>query len=252
MEYYKKLWQIASGISEIHSVGIIHRDIKPNNMKLDPEGIIKIYDFGLARSGFDAATVGFIGTQGFAAPELFAANPTFTNAIDVYAFGATALFLATGTLPNELIYANGRPVSQSHFNVIPLSIETEVINTLNQCLFFSPDQRPTISAIRDILAKYISFDQHQALVVHRAAASYLNATNRTIALELHGIGRIVIEYNGSSFIATEVNKEVFINNKAIQPGEELPGSCVVALGVPQRKADREFITFDISHPEIVL
>ena len=49
LEVYKQLWQIASGIADIHSAGVIHRDIKLNNMKLDGEGIIKIFDFGLAR-----------------------------------------------------------------------------------------------------------------------------------------------------------------------------------------------------------
>ncbi|GAH59174.1 unnamed protein product, partial [marine sediment metagenome] len=44
----KILWQIACGITDIHSHGIIHRDIKPQNMKLDAEGIIKILDFGLS------------------------------------------------------------------------------------------------------------------------------------------------------------------------------------------------------------
>ncbi|CAG0958073.1 partial Serine/threonine-protein kinase PrkC, partial [Anaerolineales bacterium] len=70
--YLKTLWQIASGIADIHKAGVIHRDIKPNNMKLDAEGIVKIFDFGLAKQeGLDAKTKGFKGTYGFAAPELF-------------------------------------------------------------------------------------------------------------------------------------------------------------------------------------
>ncbi len=45
-EYLKMIWQIAAGISDIHQAGLIHRDIKPNNMKVDHEGILKIFDFG--------------------------------------------------------------------------------------------------------------------------------------------------------------------------------------------------------------
>jgi serine/threonine-protein kinase len=89
----KILWQIASGISDIHKAGLIHRDIKPNNMKLDSEGILKIFDFGLSRNeGIDAVTIGFKGTLGYSAPEQFLNTKVeFTSAIDVYAFGATAL-----------------------------------------------------------------------------------------------------------------------------------------------------------------
>lgn len=252
LEYYKNIWQIAAGISEIHNVGIIHRDIKPNNMKLDPEGIIKIYDFGLARSEVNAETVGFIGTQGFSAPELFAENPIFSNAIDVYSFGATALFLAAGDLPNDLKYSNGKPVAASHFNLISLALDNEVLDILNRCLKHSPSERPTMVSVRDTLAKYISFNQHQALVVHKGAATYLNLENKTIALEFRGVGRIDIQYNGCAFVATETTGEVFINNRPVSPGEELPGSCVVALGAAYRKAEREFITFDISYPEVYL
>lgn len=61
-QYLKTLWQIAHGIADIHSADVIHRDIKPNNMKFDAEGIVKIFDFGLARDeGPTAETNGFIG-----------------------------------------------------------------------------------------------------------------------------------------------------------------------------------------------
>jgi len=79
----KTLWQIASGISDIHNSGIIHRDIKPNNMKVDPEGIVKIFDFGLSRSTDENSTVGYKGTMPFSAPELFTdGKHYFTKAID--------------------------------------------------------------------------------------------------------------------------------------------------------------------------
>ena len=106
--YLKTLWQISSGIADIHDSGIIHRDIKPNNMKLDDEGIIKIFDFGLAREeGLQAKTKGFLGTQGFAAPELYKTETVpFSKAVDVYAFGAAAYFLTGDDFPKELFAPN--------------------------------------------------------------------------------------------------------------------------------------------------
>ncbi|UQQ18148.1 protein kinase [Salmonella sp. WGH-01] len=71
-EKLKKLWQIACGLSDIHSAKVIHRDIKPNNIRVDENKIVKILDFGLARtSGTEAFTHSVIGTLGYMAPELW-------------------------------------------------------------------------------------------------------------------------------------------------------------------------------------
>lgn len=252
--YYKQLWQIAAGISDIHAVDVIHRDIKPNNMKTDPEGVIKIFDFGLARdTGPAAATVGFVGTPAFAAPELYAAAATFTPAVDVYAFGATALFLATGTLPPELTTFPPRPSAGGYFGAPGLGLGCEVVQLLDACLALAPASRPTMSAVRDALARHLLFDRHQALVVFRGRASYLNSANRTIALDLPTVGRIEISYDGLAFLVKDVTGEVFINNSGVSAGQPLPGCCVVALGSQARRNnERAFITFDLSHPEIVL
>ena len=75
-------------------------------MKLDGEGCLKIFDFGLARGAAVASTVGEIGTPGYMAPELFemtsGGHVTFTKSVDVFAFGATAVALALGSVPNAM------------------------------------------------------------------------------------------------------------------------------------------------------
>jgi len=48
--FLRLLYQAATGIADIHAVGIVHRDIKPSNMLIDREGILKIIDFNLSRS----------------------------------------------------------------------------------------------------------------------------------------------------------------------------------------------------------
>lgn len=253
-DYYKQLWQIASGIADIHELGVIHRDIKPNNMKTDPEGVIKIFDFGLARDdGPTAKTKCFVGTRGFAAPELYERPFCFTKAVDTYAFGATALYLATGGLPDEMLEQPPRISTAGYFGFIPLKMADEITDLLDACLAFNPATRPPMREVCDALARHILFDRHRALVVYQGKASVLSADNRAVSLSYGDIGRISIRYDGLAFVVASVFGEVQINNCSVVTGAVLPGACVVALGGAHRRGnERRFITFDISHPEIVL
>ncbi|MBS1196496.1 MAG: protein kinase [Proteobacteria bacterium] len=252
-EYLKLLWQIASGIANIHDLDVIHRDIKPNNMKVDPEGVVKIFDFGLARDeGPSAATLGFVGTPGFAAPELYRHHVTFTAAVDTYAFGATALFLGLRDLPPELVHRPPVLSGANYFSALPFKLAKDVESILNTCLEESPSIRPAMRDVRDLLAKHLLHNRHRALIVFDGKASYLDATRPSVVLRLASIGEIGIRYDGFDFLVDRVSGEVFINNSPVAVGDHLPGACVVALGAPERKADRKYITFDLSHPEIVL
>lgn len=252
-EYLKLLWQIASGIANIHDLGVIHRDIKPGNMKIDPEGVVKIFDFGLARDeGPSAATLGFVGTPGFAAPELYSHHVTFTAAVDIYAFGATALFLGLRDLPLHLKCHPPVLSDEDCFSMLPFKIGKDIMATLNACLEPDPSNRPAMGDVRDLLAKHLLCNRHRALVVFNKNASYLDATRPRVDLRLSSIGEIGIRYDGFHFLVDSVSGEAFINNTTVAAGDRLPGACVVALGAPERKADRKYITFDLSHPEIVL
>lgn len=252
-QYLKLLWQIASGIADIHDLGVIHRDIKPNNMKIDPEGVVKIFDFGLARDeGPNAATLGFVGTPGFAAPELYSEHATFTAAVDVYAFGATALFIGLRDLPPDL--KNKPPVISmaDYFSALPFKLDKDVSSILNACLAKTPSNRPAMRDARDLLAKHLLYNKHRALIVFNGQASFLDAASPSVLLQLPSIGEIIIRYDGFDFLVDSVSGEVFINNAPVAPGYHLPGACVVALGAPERRSARKYITFDLSHPEIVL
>jgi serine/threonine-protein kinase len=253
--YLKVLWQIASGIADIHNAGVIHRDIKPNNMKLDKEKIVKIFDFGLARNaGCDAKTKGFRGTEGFAAPELFGDTTIpFTPAIDTYAFGATSIFIASKDLPPNMKKCPPKPVINDLFSNLPFTMPTELINIIKKCIVYDPQQRPLMTVVRDELARHLLRDRHQALAVYNGKPHVVNAGNKSAGLDYPNVGKIEIAYDGLRFIVRVATGEVFINNSPVNTGEEIPGSCVVALGGAHRpNKQRAFITFDISNPEVVL
>ena len=253
LSYLKLIWQIACGISEIHSFKVIHRDIKPNNMMIDHEGVLKIFDFGLARdAGPAAATVGFIGTRGFAAPELYNQNVAFTEAVDIYAFAATALFVALRSLPEDLVQQPPQPASQGYFRQTQFELPEEITELLDRCLAAVPSDRPPMSTVRDTLAKHLLRNRHKALVVFQGKPSYLDKSNRNVSLTLANMGKIAIEYDGFSFRVTRLEGDVYINSLRAEVGHELPGACVVTLGAPEQASKRRYVTFDLSHPEIVL
>ncbi|MBP3983767.1 serine/threonine protein kinase [Pseudoxanthomonas helianthi] len=251
---YRCLWQIASGIADIHDAGVIHRDIKPNNMKIDPEGVIKIFDFGLARNnGVNASTLGFIGTYGFAAPELFDGRVAFTPAVDTYAFGATAIHLIAGQLPEDMrrpMPPQALPVG--FFERLNSGLSGDVVRLLEACMHMDPSRRPLMASVRDELAKHLLFDKHQALAVHKGHPYYLNKDNRTVSARWDGVGSVRITYDGMKFFVEEVEGEVFINYMPATANQLLPESCVLALGASTRGNMRMYITFDLSRPEVVL
>lgn len=252
-EYLKLVWQVACGIADIHNLEVIHRDIKPNNMKIDPEGVVKIFDFGLARDeGPGASTVGFVGTPGFAAPELYANHAKFTAAVDTYAFGATALFLGLRDLPAELKQRPPVFSGVDYFADLPFKLADEVVEVLSTCLHPNQANRPLMQDVRNVLAKHLLHDRHKALAVFKGDAFYLDATRRSVSLRLPSMGEVEIHYDGFSFRIKSVSGDVFVNSRRVAVDDELPGACVVALGSPEQMSRRKYITFDVSHPEIVL
>ncbi len=252
--YLNILWQISSGISDIHDANIIHRDIKPNNMKLDNEGILKIFDFGLSRkSKEDAETIGFKGTFGFAAPELFSHDKVdFTKAIDVYAFGVLTYYLVSKSLPSEL---NVRPpeiiVPGTYSNTF-LAGYPALEPIFESCLSYNPVDRPNMSFVRDEIKRHLLKGRHQALAVLNGKNFLLSSEKERANFTIASIGTFSIIYDGLRFHIDNVSGEIYMNNIEVTEKKELIGSCVVAIGSPERENSRSYITFDVSNPEVAL
>ena len=91
---------LARAVAALHRVGIVHRDIKPDNVILEGEGSLKLIDFGVVRvPGLeDSAPEDIPGTPAYMAPEMFDGEPG-NEATDIYALGVTMFRAFTGEFP---------------------------------------------------------------------------------------------------------------------------------------------------------
>lgn len=134
---------------------IIYRDMKPSNVMLQPDGTLKLIDFGIAREYKQEsnADTTYIGTKGYAAPEQFGKAQTDART-DIYALGVTMYHLLTGKSPYEPPY-QFVPVRQ----LAPeLSHGIEYI--LNKCIQSEPaDRYQNVDELLDDLDHSYRFDK---------------------------------------------------------------------------------------------
>src|SRR5262249_35113157 len=102
-EGIKFITQVALGLQKAHAQGLIHRDVKPDNILIDQNGQAKLTDLGLVK-GTEAdlnltRTGRGLGTPHFMAPEQFRNAKHADVRCDVYSLGATLYQLVTGTIP---------------------------------------------------------------------------------------------------------------------------------------------------------
>jgi serine/threonine protein kinase len=94
--------QAAVGLAYAHSQGLVHRDVKPANLLVTPEGHVKLLDLGLAGSEIEgeSARLGrVVGTMDYMAPEQIRTPDTVGPSADIYALGCTLYFVLTGEVP---------------------------------------------------------------------------------------------------------------------------------------------------------
>ena len=93
--------QVLDALSYAHQQHVIHRDIKPANMMLTPQGVVKLMDFGIARSGDDSTltmTGTTLGSLGYMSPEQVKGEPTDARS-DLYSVGISLYEMVTGRRP---------------------------------------------------------------------------------------------------------------------------------------------------------
>ncbi|MFM6963561.1 MAG: protein kinase domain-containing protein [Micrococcales bacterium] len=143
--------QTARALHEAHLEGLVHRDIKPGNLLITPDGVVKITDFGIARVADQVsltATGQVMGTVQYLAPEQATGKvPTF--ATDIYSLGVVAYEALSGKRP--FTGESQMAIAMAQINEtpppLPVNIDERVRDLIMQCLAKKPAQRPASALV---------------------------------------------------------------------------------------------------------
>jgi predicted Ser/Thr protein kinase len=159
--------QAALGLQHAHEKGMVHRDVKPQNLMLTPKGVVKILDFGLAKlaserhrgQGLTGANV-TMGTPEYIAPEQALDTANADIRADVYALGCTLFCLLAGRPP--FVGEKPMPIILAQVNDPPPPVErlrpdvpTALAELVARMLAKRPEDRPqTPKAVADALLPF--------------------------------------------------------------------------------------------------
>jgi serine/threonine-protein kinase len=140
--------QVARALAYVHTQKIIHRDLKPDNIHINTAGVVKLIDFGIAKTeGLQMTRAGFVlGTPFYMAPEQVLGE-NITEQVDVYAFGVLLFELLTGRKP-----VDGEAVERIFYSILnePLKmaplheagVPQSVCDLIVRCTAKKPAERP--------------------------------------------------------------------------------------------------------------
>jgi serine/threonine-protein kinase len=152
------LQQCAMALQEAHAMGLVHRDIKPNNIMMTQQGgvqdVTKVLDFGLVKNvgpstdATNTVSEAIIGTPRFMSPEQILDPPSIDARSDLYALGAVGYYLLTGDFVFE--GTNAIEICAQHLSAEPKlpsfrverEIDSELEALIMQCLEKKREDRP--------------------------------------------------------------------------------------------------------------
>jgi serine/threonine protein kinase len=151
--------QVLNALSYAHQLNVIHRDIKPGNMMLTPQGVVKVMDFGIARSDTDLTLTlagTSLGTVNYMSPEQVKGETTDARS-DLYSVGICLYEMVTGKKP--FTAGSDYSIMTAQVNEAPrppIELQPELPAALNQIILMAIDKDPsrrfqTATAFRNAL-----------------------------------------------------------------------------------------------------
>jgi eukaryotic-like serine/threonine-protein kinase len=197
------LWQATAALQKAASIGLVHRDIKPDNLLLTPDGEVKVADFGLARArgqSQNLTAVGVtLGTPLYMSPEQIQ-GLTVDSRSDLYSLGATAYHMLSGRTPfsgdtalalaMQHLQADAPSLAQLRPDLPPT-----LVNIVHRLLSKSPDERYASAselsrALREVVDSHLEGHVDQmvpfaGLIIDNQHVSNLEVTQQLQKLTSH-------------------------------------------------------------------
>uniref|UniRef100_A0A3B3QJR9 non-specific serine/threonine protein kinase n=1 Tax=Paramormyrops kingsleyae TaxID=1676925 RepID=A0A3B3QJR9_9TELE len=153
-EAQKYVRQLVMAVEHLHRAGVVHRDLKIENLLLDENSNIKLIDFGLSNCagilGYSDPFSTQCGSPAYAAPELLS-RKKYGPKVDVWSIGVNMYAMLTGTLPFTVEPFNLRALHQKmvdkEMNPLPPQLSSAAVNLLKSLLEPDPSKRPNIHQV---------------------------------------------------------------------------------------------------------
>jgi len=190
--------QTAAGLAAAHRKKLIHRDIKPQNLVIEPDGTLKIVDFGLAAEAEGAFAGGRLGTPHYMSPEVCRGELAET-ASDVYALGITLFHMLVGHPPfagrktTEEIIAGHLAGERLFPEKLKNDIPRPVGDLVRRMTRMDPSARPGAKEVADYIAEKLTPEKlgarHRVRSARRGVARRRSQSQANLYL---GLGAVIV------------------------------------------------------------
>jgi serine/threonine-protein kinase len=230
-EVIRILLQIISALQYLHSQDIHHRDIKPQNFRIQADGTVKMLDFGIAKHKYTPKFTrqGFIiGTTEYMAPEQFEQRSEIKS--DIWSFGVMAYEIATGFMPFEAASASAlrsrlfKGIYTSPATLRP-GISPKLLTVIERCLKINPSHRASAREVYQLLNGAV--EQTRRFVKTGAVAARFSKPVTVVLCFVLVIGMVGALFNSGSSANNNIGASD-IKSKSLAP----TGSRKVLINVP--------------------
>ena len=180
--------QTSRALYEAHQAGLVHRDVKPGNLLITPDGHVKITDFGIARVADQVgltATGQVMGTVQYLAPEQATGKPA-TPSTDIYSLGIVAYEALAGKRP--FTGESQMEIAMAQINktppALPGNVDARVANLVMSCLAKKPNQRPESALALAKRAEALMSNAPRQTAATTMIQQAPEVTDRTAVIEL--------------------------------------------------------------------